>query len=80
VSTVRIGGTTFTGKEIRKLFDLDSTVFTIAIKGESVYLSSKGYGHGVGMSQVGANAMAKANHGFREILLHYYTGIVIATL
>ena len=46
-------------------------------QGEDVRVSTKGYGHGVGMSQYGANAMAKEGSDYRAILQHYYTGISI---
>ena len=64
------------GRELRKLFDLNSANFTLSI-GEKVTIRTKGYGHGVGMSQYGARAMALEGAGYEEILKHYYTGIEI---
>ena len=80
VQTVEIGKTKFTGKQIRALFTLDSTDFTFAFDEENVQITTKGYGHGVGMSQVGANAMAKEGKNYEEILTHYYTGVTLAQM
>ena len=59
-----------------RLFDLNSANFTLSI-GEKVTIRTKGYGHGVGMSQYGARAMALEGAGYEEILKHYYTGVEI---
>lgn len=80
VQTVEIGKTKFAGKQIRALFTLDSTDFTFAFDEENVQITTKGYGHGVGMSQVGANAMAKEGKNYEEILTHYYTGVTLAQM
>ncbi len=80
VESIVIGGQTFTGRQMRAIFALDSTNFTIECTADAVLVHTKGYGHGVGMSQVGANAMAKAQHGFEEILHHYYTDVTIASI
>ena len=80
VQTVEIGKTKFNGKQIRALFTLDSTDFTFAFEKENVQITTKGYGHGVGMSQVGANAMAKEGKSYEEILTHYYTGVTLAQM
>lgn len=80
VQTVEIGKTKFTGKQIRSLFTLDSTDFTFAFDEKNVQITTKGYGHGVGMSQVGANAMAKQGKSCEEILTHYYTGVTLAQM
>ena len=77
---MEIGKTKFTGKQIRALFTLDSTDFTFAFDEENVQITTKGYGHGVGMSQVGANAMAKEGKNYEEILTHYYTGVTLAQM
>lgn len=76
VESIEIGNETFTGREIRSIFRLNSTNFTINID-ETVVFNTIGFGHGVGMSQEGANAMAKNGAGYMEILTHYYTGITI---
>ncbi|MDL2225065.1 stage II sporulation protein D [Eubacteriales bacterium OttesenSCG-928-M02] len=75
VDTIALGGVSFKGTEIRTLFSLDSANFTISATDGKVYFTTLGYGHGVGMSQVGANAMAKDGKNYQEILLHYYSGV-----
>lgn len=77
VATVKIGGKTFTGREIRQLLDLRSTDFTWMRKGDKIIVTTKGYGHGVGMSQYGANGMAREGKNYREIIQHYYQNIDI---
>lgn len=74
VNDIKLGGITIKGVDFRKLFELNSANFDIKIKGDKVYISCKGYGHGVGMSQWGANAMAKRGNGYEEILTHYFSG------
>ena len=69
-----VGDRTVTGGEVRKLFGLNSTNFTISANKKSVTITTKGYGHGVGLSQYGARAMALEGYGFEEILSWYYTG------
>lgn len=76
VSTVSIGGVTVTGTKVRTLFGLRSTHFTAAA-GDTVTFWVTGYGHGVGMSQYGANALAAEGKTFDEILKWYYTGISV---
>ena len=62
------------------LFSLRSAAFTVAWDGSKFTFSVTGYGHGVGMSQYGANAMAKEGKSFREILTWYYTGTAVEEL
>lgn len=78
VETVRIGGTSVTGKQMRKLMGLDSAMFTVAFTDTEVVFSTAGFGHGVGMSQAGANGMAAAGATFEDILHHYYTDVTIS--
>lgn len=78
VETLRLGKTMITGKQARNLFGLRSTMFTVEWTGKGIVFHVKGYGHGVGLSQNGANGMAKHGSDYREILLHYYTGVSIA--
>ena len=78
VDTVDVGGVTVAGTALRALFDLRSTSFTITADAQKVTFSVTGYGHGVGMSQYGANALAKEGKSFEEILKWYYTGIDVA--
>ena len=80
VNTVEVGGVVVKGSELRSLFGLRSAHFTVTAGAEGVTFSVTGYGHGVGMSQYGANAMARAGASGQEILEHYYTGVTIAPL
>ena len=68
------------GKEFRKIFGLNSANFTLEVLDDNIKIKCLGYGHGVGMSQWGANIMAKEGNGYEEILKHYYTGINIGYL
>ncbi len=77
VSSLKIGGTQFKGSDIRQLFDLKSSNFDIAFSDNSFTFTTYGYGHGVGMSQNGANYMAKQGKTYEQILKHYYTGCEI---
>lgn len=77
VLSLNIGGVDFTGTDIQDLFQLNSTNFSFSMKGSNVVINVIGYGHGVGMSQYGANAMAKDGKSFEDILKHYYTGVEI---
>lgn len=77
VTSIRLGGASLSGKALRKLLSLDSTLFTIALMGGSIRFDTRGYGHGVGMSQTGANAMGQAGYSYEQILLHYYTGTTL---
>lgn len=80
VANMDLAGVTFTGTQLRSLFSLPSTKFSIAVQGGEMVFSVNGYGHRVGMSQYGANAMAKAGSDYKEILQHYYTGVSIKKL
>ena len=80
VKTVRIGNQLYSGVEIRKMLNLRSTMFSIEINDESVVITTRGYGHRVGMSQYGADAMAINGCDYKEILKHYYIGTEIVTL
>lgn len=75
VESVEIGGVTFTGTELRSLFSLRSADFELAYDGTDIVFTVRGYGHGVGMSQQGANLMALSGDSYRDILLHYYSGV-----
>lgn len=80
IMRIRIGNKEFSGKEIRNLFSLNSTNFTIKMDGDKIIFDTKGYGHGVGMSQYGANYLAGQGKNFMEILKHYYTGVEIVNI
>ena len=77
VTDITINEKTFKGTEIYKLLKIRSTDFEIEQKNNEIYLTTKGYGHGVGMSQYGANGMAKEGYNYKEILSHYYQGTTL---
>lgn len=77
VQTLRLGKTKITGKQARSLFDLRSAMFTITWSDDGIVFHTKGYGHGVGLSQNGANGMAKHGSTYEEILHHFYTNVQI---
>lgn len=79
VESVTIGGVSVTGTEVRSVFSLRSACFTVEVSGDSVTFHVTGYGHGVGMSQYGANELAHEGKTWREILSWYYTNTVIDT-
>ena len=78
VDTILIRGQEFTGTALRKALGLRSTAFTVSVRGTTVTFTTRGFGHRVGMSQYGAQAMAQAGSGYEEILAHYYTGAELA--
>ena len=80
VSNISVGGVNFSGVSFRSMLGLRSTDFDISKIDDGVVITTRGYGHGVGMSQYGANGMAKAGYSYRDILLHYYPGVVIEHL
>ena len=77
VETVSVGGTDIEGTELRQIFGLRSACFTVAADSESVTFRVTGYGHGVGMSQYGANQLAREGKTWQEILEWYYTGATV---
>lgn len=77
VKTIQIGDKKISGRNIRTLFGLNSSNFDIGFENDTVVFKVKGYGHGVGMSQWGAEGMAQKNYKYYDILCHYYTGIEI---
>lgn len=72
VLTVTVGGQELSGQEFRELLELRSAAFTVEVTDGKLTFTTRGYGHGVGMSQYGANAMAKEGADWQEILAHYY--------
>lgn len=72
VISLNINGKNFKGSEIKSIFNLRSTSFSIEIKEDKVNFIVNGFGHGVGMSQYGANGMAKEGYNYKDILKHYY--------
>ncbi len=79
VSQYQLGGHTFTGRQVREKLGLRSTDFTITEKGTALHIETKGFGHGVGMSQYGANALAQKGKSYKDILHYYYQGTTITT-
>jgi len=71
VTSVKVNNKTYTGIEFRKLLTLRSTDFTLEKTDKGYNITTKGYGHGVGMSQYGANGMAKEGYLYDEILKYY---------
>ena len=66
--------------DVRKLFGLKSTIFEVKVLEDNVEFSVIGYGHGVGMSQTGANELAKNGNNYEQILHHYYTNVDITNM
>jgi stage II sporulation protein D len=79
ILTLQIGGVTVKGTDFRTLYGLRSTNAEVAQEGENVLFKVTGNGHGVGMSQYGANAMAAGGSDYKAILTHYYTGAEITS-
>ena len=80
VKTIKFGNKEIAGTEARTILGLKSTNFTFSIDGDNVTFSVTGYGHGVGMSQTGADALAKSGSTFEEIIKHFYTNVEIVEL
>ena len=79
VSKIKIEDKVYTGIEFRTLLGLRSTDFDIAITENGLEIITRGYGHGVGMSQYGANEMAKLGYNYKEIINHYYQNVKITS-
>lgn len=77
IKNIKIGNLELSGVEIRTIFGLKSAKFNISIEGDEIRFTVIGYGHGVGMSQTGADSMAKQGSNYEEIIKHYYTGVEI---
>ena len=80
VAYMVIGGITYSGVELRKLLGLNSTLFELRADDKGILVRSRGWGHRVGMSQYGADAMALSGSDYRQILAYYYPGTVIDKL
>lgn len=80
VSKVTVGGLPLTGGQVRTLLGLRSACFSVTVSGDEMTFHVTGYGHGVGMSQYGANAMAAQGKTFDQILTWYYTGAQVTPL
>lgn len=77
VEKIKVGDKIFDGVTFRNLLKLRSTDFSITVIDNQVSITTKGYGHGVGLSQYGANGMAQEGYTYKEILKHYYTGVEV---
>ena len=75
VETINFNNQEFSGKEMREKLDLRSNDFTVTQKDDHFIFTTKGFGHGVGMSQYGANGMAEEGRSYEEIIQHYYQGV-----
>ncbi len=77
VGQITVGGVTLSGTKMRSLYYLRSANFTVEANAQQIAIHVTGYGHGVGMSQYGANAMATEGKTYEEILTWYYTGVTL---
>ena len=80
VDTIQIGQKTYSGVKLRSLLGLRSTVFTVTASSNAIVFETRGYGHRVGMSQYGADAMAVTGSSYDQILAHYYPGTALTKL
>ncbi len=80
VNSIIINKKEFSGVEFRHLLGLRSTDFAITISNNAIYITTYGYGHGVGMSQYGANGMALEGYSYDAILKHYYTDVTLSKI
>ncbi|HET7627032.1 MAG TPA: stage II sporulation protein D [Bacillales bacterium] len=80
VGEIKIDGTVFSGREVRETLNLRSTDFSMTRQGDEVIVRTKGWGHGVGMSQYGANGLAGEGKTYKQIVKYYYRGVSISDL
>ena len=80
VKNIKIGNLNLSGVEVRTILGLKSANFIVNIEEDNIKFSVIGYGHGVGMSQTGADSMAKQGSNYEEIIKHFYTGVEIVNL
>ena len=80
VKDLTLAGSLVDATDLRQFFGLKSTNFTINIEGDELVFLVKGFGHGVGMSQVGADTLAKQGASYKDIIQHYYTGVDITKI
>lgn len=80
VASMTIGDKSYTGQQLRSALGLRSTAFSMEVQENTIVITTRGYGHRVGMSQYGADAMAVQGKDFREILAHYYQGTDLTRL
>ena len=80
IKTIKFGNKNLSGVEARSIFGLKSANFTVEIENDNVKFSVIGYGHGVGLSQTGADSLAKEGRIYEEIIKHFYTGVEIVDM
>ena len=80
VQTFQVGEGRYSAWQFRRLLDLPSSWLTYSLKGDTLHFALRGYGHGVGMCQYGADGMGQAGRSFEDILNHYYGGAVVEPL
>lgn len=80
VETMVISKEIFTGTQLRSLLGLRSTAFTVDVSEDVIHITTRGYGHRVGMSQYGAEAMAVNGSSYQQILAHYYPGTELVSV
>jgi stage II sporulation protein D len=80
IHQVSIAGETLSGRDLRSALGLPSTHVTWTVQGNSVTFEARGYGHGVGLCQYGADGMAAQGKSYSEIINHYYTGVQVEPL
>ena len=80
IKSIKIGNLNLSGVEVRTIFGLKSAKFQISVEENNIKFSVIGYGHGVGMSQTGADSLAKQGKNHEDIIKHYYTGVEITNI
>lgn len=80
LTSIKIGSKSFSGEELRSIFSLRSSAIEMSMNDEGITFRVKGYGHGVGMSQYGADYYARQGYTWQEIIKHYYTGAQLEIL
>ncbi|MDE5587232.1 MAG: stage II sporulation protein D, partial [Bacilli bacterium] len=78
ISNIRVGDQNYTGVEFRALLGLRSSDFDLEVRDGKLIITTRGYGHGVGMSQYGAKGMAENGYSYSQILAHYYPGTTLS--
>lgn len=80
VTSVAVGSISISGTEFRSVLGLRSNNFEVVYNGDTFTITTKGYGHGVGMSQYGANQLALEGYSYVDILKYYYSGVEIVDI
>lgn len=80
ITKLKVGDKTFSGTAVRTALGLNSANFNFSVGGSSIIFTVVGNGHGIGMSQYGADGMAKNGSGYRDIVMHYYQGVDIVAI